>query len=103
MKRVPANRLSLFIGVVILTCFGVQSTARQSQSTSNAPTSSGPSRSNKPLHASSPQANEKPTPAKPEKPSIQSKLAAEVGAFSTKGDYIPCEFSRVDLLNLRPT
>jgi hypothetical protein len=26
-----------------------------------------------------------------------------VGAFSTKGDYIPCEFSRVDLLNLRPT
>lgn len=40
------------------------------------------------------------TPAPP--PSLQSKIAADVSASRDVGDYIPCEFSRADLLNLRP-
>jgi len=35
-------------------------------------------------------------------PSLQSKLAADVSSSRDLGDYIPCEFGRADLLNLRP-
>jgi hypothetical protein len=38
----------------------------------------------------------------PAAPSLQSRIAADVIQSRDVGDYIPCEFSRVDLLNLRP-
>jgi hypothetical protein len=40
--------------------------------------------------------------AKPTTPSLQSKLAADVSSSRDLGDYVPCEFGRADLLNLRP-
>jgi len=43
-----------------------------------------------------------PQAGKPTGPSIQSKLAAKASLFSDTGDYVPCEFSRADLLSLRP-
>jgi hypothetical protein len=43
-----------------------------------------------------------PPVGKPPNVSIQSKLAADVAIFGDKGDYVPCEFSRSDLLTLRP-
>src|ERR1700689_990948 len=55
---------------------------------------SGPSSNNK---GSSSSQNGKQTNV-----SIQSKLAEDALVFSDAGDYVPCEFSRADLLSLRP-
>jgi hypothetical protein len=50
----------------------------------------------------SPKASPSQQNAKPTTPSLQSKIAADVSASRDLGDYVPCEFSRADLLNLRP-
>src|SRR5215472_4545176 len=50
----------------------------------------------------SPSASQSQPTAKPLFPSWQGKIAADASASRDLGDYVPCEFSRADLRNLRP-
>ena len=85
----PALLFAVFVGSLLA--------HGQAQSKPAKPANTAPTPPTGSLTASPSQQNAKSIP-----PSLQSKIAADVAASRDLGDYIPCEFSRADLLNLRP-
>ncbi len=87
----------LCLALLLSTFVGSSLAGGQTQSKTTKPGNSGSTPPTTPATPSPSQQNTKPAA-----PSLQSKIAADVSASRDLGDYIPCEFSRADLLNLRP-
>lgn len=90
-----SGRCSFPVCIAVLFLIGTQITVAQTDRPSAAPTSTPAVAPVVPPAPSSPQ-------NKPTITSFAGKLASNIVLFGDKGDYIPCEFSRVALLNLRP-